>query len=228
MTKERILVVEDEESILMALEDDLGLEGYEVDTASDGLRGLELAREGSYDLVILDVMLPGKDGFDVCRELRGEGVSTPVLMLTAKSQEIDKVLGLELGADDYVTKPFSPRELVARVRAILRRGVAAANAPDRFRFGEIEIDFRKFETLRGGESIDLTAREYALLRYLIEHRHEAVSRTDILTEVWGGAADVFPRTVDTHVANLRKKIEPDPSAPRHIVGVRSVGYRFAE
>ena len=227
MSREKILVVEDEEAILMLLEDDLTMEGYEVATARDGERGLSMAQEGVYDLVILDVMLPRKDGFEVCRQLRGTGAAVPILMLTAKSQEIDKVLGLELGADDYVTKPFSPRELIARVRAILRRGKAPPQRIERYRFGDIDIDFKKFETTRNGRAIDLTAREYALLRFLIEHRDGAVSRSEILEEVWGGEVEVFPRTVDTHVANLRKKLEDDPSDPRHIVGVRSVGYRFA-
>jgi len=228
VTRGRILVVEDEPAILMALEDDLRLEGYEVDTASDGIGGLEAARSDRYALVILDVMLPGLDGFEVCRQLRNSGNAAPILMLTAKGQEIDKVLGLELGADDYVTKPFSPRELVARIKAILRRGSRAAQSVHRFSFGDVDVDFKKFEAHRDGARVDLTTREYALLRYLIEHRDEAVSRTAILREVWGGAADVFPRTVDTHVANLRKKVERDPSNPRHIVGVRGVGYRFAE
>ena len=227
MSREKILVVEDEEAILMLLEDDLTMEGYEVATARDGERGLSMAQEGVYDLVILDVMLPRKDGFEVCRQLRGSGAAVPILMLTAKSQEIDKVLGLELGADDYVTKPFSPRELIARVRAILRRGKALPQRIERYRFGDIDIDFKKFETTRSGRAVDLTAREYALLRFLIEHRDGAVSRSEILEEVWGGEVEVFPRTVDTHVANLRKKLEDDPSDPRHIVGVRSVGYRFA-
>ena len=227
MSKEKILVVEDEEAILMLLEDDLCMEGYEVATARDGERGLSMGKEGGYDLVILDVRLPKKDGFEICRELRGSGAAVPILMLTAKSQEIDKVLGLELGADDYVTKPFSPRELIARVRAILRRGKAPPQRIERYRFGDIDIDFKKFETTRSGRAVDLTAREYALLRFLIEPRDGAVSRSEILEEVWGGEVEVFPRTVDTHVANLRKKLEDDPSDPRHIVGVRSVGYRFA-
>jgi len=228
MSGERILVVEDEPAILMALEDDLTLEGYEVDTASDGLRGFRMATSGRYALIVLDVMLPGMDGFDVCRSLRREGMEAPILMLTAKGQEVDKILGLELGADDYVTKPFSPRELIARIRAILRRGSMAPRVVDRFGFGDVRVDFRKFEAHGAEGPIELTTREYALLRYLIEHRDEAVSRSEILKEVWGSAADVFPRTVDTHVANLRKKIESDPSKPRHIVGVRGIGYRFAE
>ncbi len=228
MNKEKILVVEDEDAILMLLEDDLTMEGYEVASARDGERGLSMAQGGAYDLVILDIMLPRKDGFEVCRELRGAGATVPVLMLTAKNQEIDKVLGLELGADDYMTKPFSPKELIARVRAILRRGKAAPQRVERYRFGDIVIDFKKFETTRNGRSIDLTGREYALLRFLIERRDRAVSRFEILEKVWGGEVEVFPRTVDTHVANLRKKLEHDPADPRHLVGVRGVGYRFAD
>jgi DNA-binding response OmpR family regulator len=228
MSKERLLVVEDEEVIRVLLEDDLGMEGYEVTTAVDGETALSMARTNPYDLVILDVMLPGKDGFQVCRELRESGVGTPILMLTAKSQEIDKVLGLELGADDYVTKPFSPKELVARIRAILRRRAAPPGNTERYHFGDVEVDFKKFETHRRGKSVDLTAREYSLLRFLIENRDRAVDRFEILEEIWGEEADVFPRTVDSHIANLRKKIEEDPASPRHIVGVRSVGYRFAE
>ena len=226
MSKERILIVEDEAAILMALEDDLGMEGYEVETAGDGALGLAMATDGSYDLVVLDVMLPSMNGFEVCRQLRGAGHDVPVLFLTAKSQEIDKVLGLELGADDYVTKPFSPRELIARVRAILRRRKGPVQRIERCRFGAVEVDFKKFETTRNGTTVDLTAREYAVRRFLIEHQDEAVSRFEILDEVWGAEVAVVPRTVDTHVANLRRKLEEDPSDPRHIVGIRSVGYRF--
>jgi DNA-binding response OmpR family regulator len=228
MSKERLLVVEDEEVIRVLLEDDLGMEGYDVATADDGEAALSMASNQAYDLIILDVMLPGKDGFQVCRELRESGVGTPILMLTAKSQEIDKVLGLELGADDYVTKPFSPKELVARIRAILRRRTAPPGNTERYHFGDVEVDFKKFEARRRGEPVDLTAREYSLLRFLIENRDRAVDRFEILEEIWGEEADVFPRTVDSHIANLRKKIEEDPASPRHIVGVRSVGYRFAE
>ena len=172
---DRILIVEDEEAIVMALEDDLRLEGYEVVSAADGPVGLSMAMKHRYDLIILDVMLPRMDGFEVCRQLRSSGVATPVLMLTAKSQEIDKVLGLELGADDYVTKPFSPRELLARVRALLRRGRRAGNELNAFSFGDVEIDFRKYQAVKAGEQIDLTAREFALLRYLIEHTDEVVT-----------------------------------------------------
>lgn len=229
----KILIVEDEPSILMALQDDLSLEGYEVLTARDGPSGLNSAIEEHPDLVILDVMLPRMDGFEVCRRLRSEGLSTPILMLTAKTQEVDKVLGLELGADDYVTKPFSPRELQARVKALLRRSrhTDAGRPPqrvDRFGFGDVEVDFRKYEALKNGRPIDLTRQEFDLLRYLIEHRAKAVSRFEILRDVWGDPGTVFPRTVDTHVANLRRKLESDPSNPLHVLSVRGVGYRFAE
>lgn len=229
----KILIVEDEPSILMALQDDLSLEGYEVLTARDGPSGLIKAKEEHPDLVILDVMLPRMDGFEVCRRLRSEGLSTPILMLTAKAQEVDKVLGLELGADDYVTKPFSPRELQARVKALLRRSRhgdsdRTPNRVDRFGFGDVEVDFRKYEALKDGRPVDLTRQEFDLLRYLIEHRTEAVSRFEILRDVWGDPGTVFPRTVDTHVANLRRKLESDPSNPLHLLSVRGVGYRFAE
>lgn len=230
-SRARILIVEDEPSILMALEDDLALEGYEVITAADGLSGLRKATEEEPDLVILDIMLPGMDGFDVCRRLRSKGRRTPVLMLTARGQEVDTVLGLELGADDYMRKPFSPRELLARVKALLRRAArhdAEPDRVDRFHFGAVEVDFLKYEALRDGEPLDLTRQEFELLRFLVEHRREAVSRSEILDAVWDDPTSVFPRTVDTHIANLRRKLERDPANPRHLVSVRGVGYRFAE
>ncbi len=207
---ERILIIEDEESILMALEDDLGLEGYEVTGVGDGLKGLETAREKAYDLIILDIMLPGMNGFDVCKELRHVGVMTPILMLTARNQEIDKVLGLELGADDYVTKPFSPRELLARVKAILRRTSQSHEEMDVYRFGNVEVDFKKHEVRKNGQPVYLTALEFSLLHFLIEHKDQVVSRLTILDEVWDEGVHVLPRTVDTHITNLRKKIEDDP------------------
>ena len=224
----RILIVEDEERILMALEDDLGFQGYEVSGVTDGEQGFALAKEGGYDLIILDIMLPTLDGFEICKRLRQSGDTTPILMLTAKSQEIDKVLGLELGADDYVTKPFSPRELAARVKALLRRPQQADPAIERFSFDDVVVDFKTYEATRSGEPVPLTAREFALLRYLIQHRDEVVSRDAIVNDVWGDDSDVFPRTVDTHVVHLRKKLEDDPSHPKHIINVRSVGYRFVE
>lgn len=224
----KILIVEDEEAILMALEDNLEMEGYAVESAKDGEQGLSKASEGKYDLIILDIMLPQMDGFDVCKKLRQDGFMTPILMLTAKSQEIDKVLGLELGADDYVTKPFSPRELLARVKALLRRSKQVQQGKSEISFGDIEVDFKKYEAKKAGAPINLTALEYSLLHFLVQHRGRVVSRDAILDDVWGREVYVQPRTVDKHIADLRKKIEDDPSRPKYILGVRSVGYKFSE
>ena len=223
---EKILIIEDEESILMALADDLGLEGYEVASARDGLQGLSMAKEKAHDLIILDIMLPKMDGFEVCKQLRQAGVGTPILMLTAKSQEIDKVLGLELGADDYVTKPFSPRELLARVKAILRRVKGIQEQMDVYRFGDVEIDFKKYEVKKKGQPVYLTSLEFSLIGFLIKHKDQVLDRSAILDGVWGEDVYVLPKTVDTHIGHLRKKIEDDPANPRHIIGVRGVGYKF--
>ena len=222
----KILIVEDEDSILMALEDDLSLEGYRVTGERNGARALEKAREGGFDLIILDLMLPGLDGLEVCKRLRAEGSSTPILMLTAKSQEIDKVLGLELGADDYVTKPFSPRELLARVKALLRRARSENVSPRSVSLGDIDIDFKGYSVTKKGEPVELTVREFELLRLLVTHPDEVLRRDTILTEIWGDEWDVFPRTIDTHVVHLRQKLEDDPADPRHIVNVRGIGYKF--
>jgi DNA-binding response OmpR family regulator len=222
-----ILVVEDDDSIRMALEDDLTLEGYTVTGERDGLRALETARRGGFDLIVLDLMLPGLDGMEICRRLRADGDSTAILMLTARSQEVDKVLGLELGADDYVTKPFSPRELLARVRALLRRGrPVAERAPDHASFGGVDVDFKGYTVTKHGSPVDLTTREIELLRLLVTHPGEVLRRDAILSEVWGDGSDVFPRTIDSHVAHLRQKLEDDPANPRHILNVRGVGYKF--
>jgi DNA-binding response OmpR family regulator len=197
-----ILIIEDEESILLALEDNLKLEGYEVSSATDGEQGFSMAKEHGCDLIILDIMLPKMSGFDICRELRQAGITTPILMLTAKSQEVDKVLGLELGADDYVTKPFSPRELLARVKALLRRTKQPQMKIDRYRFGDIEVDFIKYEIRKKGKPIYLTALEFALLHYLIKHKEQVVSRDSILDEIWGNDVYFLPPTVDKHTAEL--------------------------
>ena len=223
---ENILIIEDEESILMALEDDLRVEGYEVSSATDGLQGFSMAKEQGYDLIILDIMLPKMNGFEVCKQLRQTGITTPILILTAKSQEIDKVLGLELGADDYVTKPFSPRELLARVNALFRRVKQTQQGIDLYHFGDVEVDFKKYEAKKSGQPIYLTALEFALLHFLIKHKDLVVSRDSILDEVWGDDVYVYPRTVDTHIAHLRKKIEDDPANPKYIIGVRGIGYKF--
>jgi len=220
----RILVVEDEPRLALGLEDDLKLEGYEVEVVRDGETASRRAREGSFDLIILDVMLPRKDGFEVCRELRRAGLRTPVILLTAKTQESDKVLGLELGADDYVTKPFSPRELRARVKAALRR--AAGEVPEIYRFGDMEVDFTRCELRQAGKAVEITPLEFKLLAAFIRHRGHTLSRDKLLDEVWGRETFVTDRVVDTHITNLRKKIEPKPSEPRFLVSVRGMGYRF--
>jgi len=221
-----VLVVEDDEAMAVALRDGFRYEGFEVEVARDGDRGMELALSGDPDLIILDVMLPRRSGLDICRQIRADGNDVPIIMLTARGQEIDKVLGLKLGADDYVTKPFSFLELLARVEAILRRTSCATPALDAFRFGDVEVRFKACEVRKGGSPVDLSAREFELLRFLIEHRGEVVSRERLLDAVWGYQSMPFTRTVDMHVAKLRKKIENHPSEPRHVVTVHRFGYKF--
>jgi DNA-binding response OmpR family regulator len=220
----RILVVEDDPAIALGLEDDLTLEGYDVEVAQDGASGTLRARDDDFDLVLLDVMLPKKDGFEVCRELRRGGCTIPIIMLTAKTQDAEKVLGLEIGADDYVTKPFSPAELRARIKAVLRR--TANDTPNAYRFGDIEVDFARFELRKGGDVVHVTSTELKLLSAFVRHRGHVLSRQEITDQVWGEGTAITPRVVDTHVANLRQKIEADVAEPRFIVGVRGVGYRF--
>jgi DNA-binding response OmpR family regulator len=225
---DKILVVEDDKAILMSFKDDLEFEGYEVATACDGKDGLKQALDGGYDLVVLDILLPGLNGFEICKKLREAGVKTPVLMVTAaKTEEMDKVMGLELGADDYITKPVGSRELVARVKAILRRARKEDDPGDVFRFGDVEVDFRSHEVFKRGQELHLTALEFNLLRFLIARRGQVVTRDQILDEAWGEAVVAY-RTIDPHIAHLRKKIEDDPGHPAHILGVRGVGYRFEE
>ena len=224
----RILVIEDEPQMLLGLRDNLELEGYEVQTASDGDEGLGKANSFNPDLVILDVMLPKKNGFDVCRELRSRSATLPIVMLTARSAETDKVLGLELGADDYVTKPFSITELLARVRAVLRR--AGSQKPtgsnDMVRIGDIEIDFKLHQARRARQRIEFTAREFDLLRYFVQHTGQVVTREQILNEVWGYEEFPTTRTIDNFVAKLRQKIERAPHAPEHILTIHGSGYKF--
>jgi DNA-binding response OmpR family regulator len=220
----RILVVEDETAIAFGLELDLKSEGYDVVIESDGESALRRARKEAFDLILLDVMLPRKDGFEVCRELRRGGSKTPVIMLTAKAQEAEKVLGLEIGADDYVTKPFSPRELRARVKAALRR-TAEDDLPI-CRFGDAEVDFGRCELRRAGKPVELTALEFKLLTAFVHNGGKVLSRARLLDLVWGHGTFVTDRVVDNHVVTLRKKVEPEPSEPRYIVSVRGMGYRF--
>ena len=220
----RILIVEDEPDIALGLQLDLRDEGYEVEVAADGETAARRGHEPGWDLILLDVMLPRKDGFEVCRELRRGKVRTPILMLTAKAHEAEKVMGLDLGADDYVTKPFSPRELRARIRALLRRN-APQEEPVR-RAGDCEIDFARAELRRAGGRMDLTAIELKMLELFLNNLGRVVSRAQIIDGVWGSEVFVTDRVVDTHVVKLRRKIEPDPGQPRHIVSVRGLGYRF--
>ncbi len=224
----KILLVEDEPGLVLALTDLLTDEGYDVSTASDGAVGFEMASTGRFDVIVLDVMLPGKNGFDVCRDLRMQETSTPILMLTARGQVADKVVGLKLGADDYLTKPFEPTELLARLEALLRRYQAPAphKLPESFSFGSIRVDFRSTEVFRNDQPVELSAREFELLRFFIAQRGAALSRQELLVEVWGYDAGTQTRTVDVHVAALRQKLEDDPKSPRHFLTVRGLGYKF--
>ncbi len=220
----RILVVEDEPALAVCLENDLKLEGYHVEAVRDGVIAAEKGLQPEFDLILLDVILPRKDGFEVCRELRRAGVRTPIILLTAKTQEAEKVLGLELGADDYVTKPFSPRELRARIKAALRRATGAV--PDIFRFGDVEVDFQKCQLRRRGKPVDVTALELKLLEAFVRARGRALTRNQLLDEIWGPGTFISDRVVDNHITRLRKKIEAKPAEPRHLVSVRGIGYRF--
>jgi two-component system alkaline phosphatase synthesis response regulator PhoP len=220
----RILVVEDEPSLAVCLENDLKLEGYEVEAVRDGETAAEKGLQPEFDLILLDVILPRKDGFEVCRELRRAGVRTPIILLTARTQEAEKVLGLELGADDYVTKPFSPRELRARIKAALRRATGAV--PETFRFGDVEVDFQKCQLRRRGKVVEVTALELKLLEAFVRARGRALTRNQLLDEVWGPGTFISDRVVDNHITRLRKKIEAKPAEPRYLVSVRGIGYRF--
>jgi two-component system, OmpR family, alkaline phosphatase synthesis response regulator PhoP len=221
----QILVVEDEELIRMALGDRLESEGYTVAFAIDGAEGFQKATQGGFDLVVLDVMLPKKNGFDVCRDIRMAGVVVPILMLTARGQIVDKVLGLKIGADDYLTKPFDSMELLARIEALLRRSSAPAD-PGIHKFGSLRVDLRGTAISRNGHAVPLSAREFQLLRYFVEHPRATLSRDVLLQEVWAYSTQAFTRTVDVHVASLRQKLEEDPKKPCLIVTVPGLGYKF--
>jgi two-component system alkaline phosphatase synthesis response regulator PhoP len=223
----RLLMIEDEPGLVLTLADRLGREGYSVSSATDGVTGLERALQEPFDIILLDVMLPRQSGFDVLRDLRQQGVDTPVIMLTARGQVVDKVVGLKLGADDYVTKPFEMMELLARIEARLRRAAPPATVDaEAYRFGAVQVDFRKAEVTRDGEPVTLSAREYQLLRYLIEHRGATISRDELLNQVWGYNAMPNTRTVDVHVAWLRQKIEPNARHPQYILTAHGLGYKF--
>ena len=221
-----ILIVEDDPAMTVALRDGFEFEKYTVDMANDGDQGQRMASRGRYDVIILDVMLPKKSGLDVCRELRKSGNNTPIIMLTARGQEIDKVLGLKLGADDYITKPFSFMELLARAEAVLRRAPSPAPTAAPFQFGDVTVDFKRHEARKAGQPIELSPREFQLLAFFIEHRGEIVTRETLLDAVWGGSSLPFTRTVDMHIAKLRKKIEDNPGDPKFLVTLHRLGYKF--
>src|SRR5450755_1502883 len=223
----RILLVEDEPGLVMTLGDRLRGEGHRVESALDGQTGLEMASGGGFDLIVLDVMLPRKNGMDVCRDLRQRGVATPILMLTARGQTVDKVVGLKIGADDYMTKPFEMMELLARVEALLRRAPAFSPAGDVFQFGPLRVDLRRTEVMRHGKPVTLSAKEFQLLRYLVANRGTTVSRETLLSEVWGYGGVTSSRTVDVHIAWLRQKLEEDPRQPQWILTVHGLGYKLA-
>jgi len=225
----KVLLVEDEAGLILTLTDRLRSENFDVKTAADGEAGLSLALTESFDLIILDVMLPKKNGLDVCRDLRQKGISTPVLMLTAKGETIDKVLGLKLGADDYLTKPFEVIELLARIEALLRRSPHTNhNSTESFRFGDVAIDFKRAEVLKNNQTVELSAMEFKLLHFLIENRGAVHSRDKLLDEVWGYDAMPTTRTVDVHIAWLRQKLEDNPKHPQFIQTVHGFGYKFKE
>ena len=221
----KILIVEDDKNIMTGLVDNLELEGYKTIIARDGKEALKQAKEKGPDLIVLDIMLPKLNGFEVCKELKLQGIKAPVIILSARAQEADKVLGLELGADDYITKPFSPRELVVRVKAVLRRAESAVKADDVYEFDGIKIDFKKYTIYKGKEEINLTAAEQKILKLLVSSRGEPVSRHTMLAQIWT-SEEVTTRTVDTHIWSLREKIEKDPGSPAHIITVHRVGYKF--
>jgi DNA-binding response OmpR family regulator len=226
MAAAKILIVEDEPNMVAGLRDNFEFEGFEVLTALDGVQGLERALKESPDLVVLDVMMPRLSGLDVCKQLKAKRPSIPIIMLTARGQEVDKVVGLELGADDYVTKPFSIRELLARVKAVLRRSQTLPKDQDRYTFGDVEVNLRSYRVLRGGNSVEFSSKEFELLKHFLCHSGETLSRDRLLEEVWG--YDKFPttRTVDAHIVRLRQKLEPVPDQPQFFLTVHGVGYRF--
>jgi two-component system alkaline phosphatase synthesis response regulator PhoP len=225
--KEKILIIEDEVDLVKGLKLNLADEGYDIDLAYDGVEGLHKALEDRPDLIVLDIMLPGMNGLDICRELRRKNVSVPIIMLTAKGAEIDKVVGLEVGADDYITKPFSLREFLSRVKAHLRREKReGGTALQIYRFDDIEMDFVHFKVRRGEKEVSLTSLEMEILKYFIAHRREVIKRDDLLDKIWGYEKYPTTRTIDNHILKLRKKIEKDPSRPKYILSVYGEGYRF--
>lgn len=224
--KKIILVVEDDLSILIGLEDNLKLEDYEVITASNGYDGLKFASEKEIDLLLLDIMLPGVNGYEICRKIKKEKPGLPIIMLTARSSEIDKISGLDYGADDYITKPFSIPELLARIRAVLRRSGKKPGSLNQYSFGNVKLDFKNFQVFFEGREMKLSIKEFAIMEYFIHHEGEVIHRDELLDEVWGYDVTPTTRTVDNFVLDLRKKLEENPSNPKHIISMRGIGYKF--
>jgi len=224
----KILVVDDEQNMRTGLKDNLEFEGYEVDTANDGVQGLKKILDNNYNLIILDVMMPKKSGFDVCKESRNAGITTPIILLTAKGEEIDKVVGLEIGADDYVTKPFSLRELLARVKAILRRGenLVMSESDHEVKIGKLEINFNGYKATSKNKDVQMSHKEFEILHYLWKHRNSTISRDDLLTEIWGYDETPTTRTVDNFILKLRQKVEVDSNHPQIIITVHGIGYKL--
>lgn len=222
----KILIIEDDPALLSGLSESLSREQYSVTKAEEGQKGYVLASSGNFDIILLDIMLPLKDGFEICRDLRKEGINTPIIMLTSKSGEIDKVVGLEIGADDYITKPFSLKELLARIKALLRRAQPAEPGMEEYSFGKVKMNLKKMEVEKSGTPVKLSATEYKILQYFVEHEGQVITRDKFLDDVWG--YDAFPttRTVDNYILSIRKKIEDDPSSPEHIVTIHTAGYKF--
>lgn len=225
----KILILEDDPGISLSIKDELEYEGYTVYQAEDAAQGFRTIEEKTPDLIILDIMLPDMDGYEICKRLRSEGTKTPIIMLTVRDKEIDRVLGLELGADDYISKPFSLRELLARIKAVLRRTNAKNDSLSSYSFGQIELDFKKYEAKKGEKKLDLTPLEFHMLKLFIQNRGEVITRDRFLDHIWGeDNVQVSFRTVDSHIANIRKKIEKKPSSPKHILSIRGIGYKFVE
>mgnify|MGYP001320451664 FL=1 len=224
----KILIIEDDPAIRIGLKETFTTEGYNVSDAETGTKGFELAGKHDFDLIVLDLILPGKDGIEICKDLRSDGVKTPIIMVTSRKEEIDKILGLEIGADDYVTKPFSIRELLARVKALIRRSTYEPGEIEEVAFANLKIDFIKQEMLKGENPVRLSATEYRILHYFIDHEGEVISRDKFLDEVWGYDSYPTTRTVDNYILSLRKKIEDDPAKPKHLLTIHKVGYKFVK
>lgn len=224
----KILIIEDDPAIRTGLTETFTTEGYNVSDAETGTKGFELAGKHDFDLIVLDLILPGKDGIEICKDLRSDGVKTPIIMVTSRKEEIDKILGLEIGADDYVTKPFSIRELLARVKALIRRSTYEPGDIEEVAFANLKIDFKKQEMLKGENPVRLSATEYRILHYFIDHEGEVISRDKFLDEVWGYDSYPTTRTVDNYILSLRKKIEDDPAKPKHLLTIHKVGYKFVK